>query len=328
MPALPSADQTLPRFLEIARALRAHGSLFEDWSVLHLSAASLPLVAGEPEALARGLREHMEALRRGARWWKRLGGSMRAFAATSLLQNDQGAGEFYAELERVRALFRRARLPRGSESEVLGFLVLRDLAPDARVSPESVQRMGELYREIKKDHPWLLGAGEYPTLALLSACDTPPAEIARRVEKILQRLEQQGFRSRGRLIPIAQMLFLAPEADAVATARFEALWKEFGSRGLRMFASDYDEVALLCFAPRPAKEIVRRVLEHRAEIRRLKGRPGRDVSFSLACATAFLELVGNDPRLRRISRTQAALQVRSILVARQAAAVGAASAAS
>lgn len=325
MSALPSHDQVLPRFVEIARALRAQGSFFDDWTMLQLSALALPLVEGEPDELARAMRERMEELRRGAHWWKRLGGSLRGFVATSLLQAGEDAGDFYSELERVRALFRRAKLPRGSVSETLGYLILRDLAPQGRVTAESVLRMGELYREIKRDHRWLLGAGEYPTLALLSACDTPPAEIARRVEKILQRLEAQGFRSRGRLIPIAQLLFLAPEADAVVTARFEALWKEFQARGLRMFASDYDEVALLCFAPRPAKEIVRRVLEHRAELCALKPRPGRDISFSLACATAFLELVGADPKLRRISKTQAALQVRSILAARQAAAASAAS---
>jgi len=324
MPPLPPASEALPRFLAVARALRAGGGFLDDWTALQHSALALPLVEGEPEELARSMRERMAELRAGASWWRRLSGSLRAFAATSLIQTGETAVGFYAELERARRAFRLAKLPRDSMSEVLGFLVLRDQSPGQRVRESDIARMGELFREIKKDHRWLLGAGEYPTLALLALTDTPAPEIARRVEALLVRLEERGFRSRGRLLPIAQLLFFAPEADLVACARFEALWKEFQAAGLRMFASDYDELALLAFANRPAREIVSRVLEHREQIRTLKPRPSRDIGFSLACATAFLELVGGDPKLRKLSKAQAALQVRSILAARQAAAASAA----
>jgi hypothetical protein len=325
MPNTPSPTEALPRFLAIARALRASGRFFDDWTILRHSALALPLVEGEPEDLAQRLRATIAELGKGARWWESLGRSMHAFAAASLIQNGEAADGFYAELKRVRELFREARLPRGGTSEVLGFLVLRDQAALRGVRAGDVARMGELYREIKKDHAWLLGAGEYPTLALLALTDVPAPEIARRVERILQRLEERGFRSRGRLIPIAQLLFFAPDSDSVACGRFEALWNEFQGQGLRMFASDYDELALLSFAPRTPSEIARVVLEHRDQIRTLRPKPSRDISFSLACATAFLELVGSDPKLRKLSKAQAALQVRSIVVARQAAAAGAAS---
>ena len=141
MPA-PTADQALPRFLAIAQALRANGSYFEDWTMLQLSALALPMVDGEPEALARAMRETMTALRKGAKWWNSLGGSLRAFTATSLIQAGSDANGFYEELARVRKLFREAKLPRGSVSEVLGFLLLSDLAPDRRVRPNDVQGMG------------------------------------------------------------------------------------------------------------------------------------------------------------------------------------------
>ena len=326
MAKTPAPTEVLPRFLAIAEALHESGGWFEDWTVLRHCALALPLVEGEPNDLARRMRETIADLRRGAPWWDTLSGAMRAFAATSLIQHGEGASGFHEELKRVRKLFREAKLPRGGTSEVLGFLVLREGQPGERVDAALVRRMGELYRAIKQDHPWLLGVGEYPTLALLATSEEPIGEIARRVEAILQGLEQRGFRSRGRLIPIAQLLFFAPSADETACAKFEALWKEFQEQGLRMLANDYDELGLLCFAPRTSKEIVRCVLAHREQIEELKPRPGREISFSLACSTAFLELVGGDPKLRKFSKAQAALQVRSIIVARQAAAAGAASA--
>lgn len=327
MPSHPTQKDALPRFLALAQALRSSGGWLDDWTTLRHSALALPLVAGEPEELARSMRATMLALKKSASFWSGLSGSMRAFVATSLMLNGGEAAEFHAELARVRALFREAKLPRDGTSETLAFLVLREAAPNQPVRAEDVLRIGELYREIKKDHRWLLGAGEYPTLALLAQTGVSAPEIARRVEKILQRLEERGFRSRGRLLPIAQMLFLAPDSDTVACGRFEALWQEFKAAGLRMSAGDYDELALLAFAPRGPREIVSCVLAHRAEIVLLRPKPDRDTSFALACSTAFLELVGGDPKLRKLSKAQAALQLRSILAARQAAAAGAASAA-
>jgi hypothetical protein len=116
-------------------------------------------------------------------------------------------------------------------------------------------------------------------------------------------------------------------ADATACARFEALWHEFRARGLRMLASDYDEIALLAFAPGTPSAIASRVLEHRASITALRPKPDRNTSFSLACGTAFLELVGSDRALRRLSRIQATVQIQSVLRARQAAATAAAASA-
>ncbi|MBK7642566.1 MAG: DUF4003 family protein [Planctomycetes bacterium] len=284
---------------------------------------SLLLAEGEPESLVRDMRARMTELRALASFWDGLSHSLRIFAAASLITQGESSKAFYADWKRARKLFRDNRLPRDGSAELLGFLILRESG--SSLSASQVARLAELFREVRKDHRWLLGAGEYPTLALLSQTEAPAGEIARRVEQILKRLEERGFRSRGRLLPISQMLFFAPEADSVVCDRFEAVWREFQAQGLKMFASDYDEVALLCFAPRTPREIVRRVLEHREPIAALRPKPGREASFSLACSTAFLELVGGDPKLRKLSRAQAALQVRSILASRQAAAAAAAS---
>ncbi|NOT32057.1 MAG: DUF4003 family protein [Planctomycetes bacterium] len=319
-----SAD-VLDRFLAVANELRNTGGWFEDWSVLRHAALTLPLIDADPAALVRDLRRTIAEFAKRTRWWETAHGSLRQFLAAALVREDESVADFCAELKRVQALFRAAKLPRGGTGEALAFVTLREHAPKRRVSATEVGRMRELFTEIKKDHRWLLDEGEYPTIALLSTTGVAAGEVARRVEEILQRLTASGFRSRGKLLPVSQLLFFAPEPDAAACTRFEALWKEFLARGLRMNSDDYDEVALLAFVPREASKVVRTVLEHRESIDTLRPKPSRNASFSLAASTAFLELVGNDPRLRKLSNTQAALQVRSILVARRAAAVAAAS---
>lgn len=325
MKTAPLAIDVLDRFVAIANTLRESGGMFDDTTMLRYAALTLPMLEGSPEQIAKLLRETAAELKKKANWWSDINGWLRYLAAASLLHHGQSAAEFLGDFKKTRALFRAAHLPRDGTCELLAMLSLREQSPDHRISAAQISRARDLYLEIRKDHRWLLGAGEYPTIALLTATDEPAAEIARRVEALLRRLEERGFGSRGRLMPISQLLFFAPGPDAAACGRFEALWKEFKAQGLKMFADDYDEVALLAFLPRTASATVRRVLEHREVIRALKPKPSRSVSFSLACATAFLELVGDDPKLRRLSRAQVALQVRSILVARQAAVIAAAS---
>lgn len=325
MAAKPTAADVLDHFLTLANELKRTGGWMEDKAILRHAATTLPLLEVEPRELAARYRAVIEELAAETHWWQTANGSVRYVIAASIVRQDERVRSFLSEAERVHKLFRAARLPRGALSEVLAFLTLRESAEGGRVSQAQVARMRELFGEIRKDHRWLLGADEYPTIALLSTTDVGASQIARRVEHILQDLESHGFGSRGRLMPASQLLFLSPERDSLASDRFRALWKECKARGLRMNSGDYDEVALLAHLPRDAGEIVRLVLEHREGIDTLRPRPGREIGFSLACSTAFVQLVGGDKKLRRLAYTQSAIQIRGLIAARQAAAAAAAS---
>jgi hypothetical protein len=318
-------DSAVDRFLTLARELRRTGNRLDDWAVLRHAAVTLPFVQIDPLKLAGRFRVAVRELDDATRWWHAANGSVRYAIAASLVRQEESAAAFLAELQRVQALFRSAKLPRASLSEIQAFITLREDAPHGRPTAAQVERMRELFAEIRKDHRWLLGAGEYPTVALLAQTDAPASEIARRVEAMLVRLEERGFGARGRLMPASQMLFFAHDADAVVCGRFEALWSAFKERGLRMGAGDYEEVALLTYLPRPAGEVARTVLSHRAELETLRPRPGREIGFSLGCSTAFAEIVGADKKLQRLALTQSSIQVRMLIAARTAAAAAAAS---
>lgn len=328
MAAKRSAADALERFLALARELKRTGGWMEDKAILRHAATTLPLLEVEPSELAARYRSAIEELAAATRWWQAASGSVRYVIAASIVRQDERVSAFLSEAERVRKLFRAARLPRASLSEILAFVTLRESAEGGRVTEVQVSRMRELFSEIRKDHRWLLGAGEYPTIALLSTTNVVASQIARRVEHILKDLEAHGFGSRGRLMPASQLLFLSPERDSMACDQFRALWKEFQARGLRMNAGDYDEVALLAHPLHDAREITSLVLEHRAGIATLRPRPGREIGFSLACSTAFVQLVGGDKKLRRLACTQSAIQIRGLIAARQAAATTGAAAAS
>lgn len=320
---MPRSTSTPPpamqRFLEVTTALRKQKSWRDDWDLLRWAAIPLVLSEGAPADVAARVRAMIQELRERATWWRDIVGSARTFVAGSLVAGGTTAREFMGEVERVRAHLRVQRLRRSSTEEVLAILVLLGATRDGRVDDGHVQRMADLYRRVRRDHRWLLGVSEYPTLALLATTTTAPETIGARIEAIYADLQARGFRGPSALMPIPQLLYFHPESDKAVSARFESLWRTFKGLGLGMRRSDYDEVALLTFAPGSPRTIAKRVIEHRDTIRTLKPRPNRDTSFSLACATTFLELAERTPMVGQLSRVQAAYQVRCVIAQRQAA---------
>ncbi len=323
MPA--NSNAPLQRFLEIVNELRATNSWLDDWDQLRWAAIPLTQAEGDPKQVAHRLRETIRELKRRVNWWGDIVSTSRTFVAGSLVADGTSAGNFLTELERTRAMFRESKLPRAHVSEVMAALVLREASQNGRVSGEHVRRMAQLYRRVKEDHRFLLGTNEYATLALLAATEDSPDQIGSRVEAIYVDLRGRKFGSPTSLLAIPHILYFHPDSDRSVCTRFEAIWNAFKEQGLRMQSSDYDEVALLTLTPGTPSAVVKRVLAHRASIDELRPRPGRNPGFSLACATAFLELTAGSPLATRLSRVQAALQVRWVVASRQAAAVAAAS---
>ncbi|MBI5433763.1 MAG: DUF4003 family protein [Planctomycetes bacterium] len=315
----------LARFLAVATALKnTKQRWFEDWQLLRHAAVPLASLEGDPAELASRLRATMDAFEKRTRWWQDTHGSLRIPLAAQVLQSGGTVDEHLAELARAATLFRAHKLRRGGSGEVLAIQILAEQAPDRRVTESQVRRLRAIFDWIKRDHPWTVSAADYPTIALLAATAVEPEQIGMRVEGIVEDLRERGFKQRAAALTTSHVLFFHPLKDRSACERFEALWHEFRARGLRMQSGDYDELALLAFAPGTASSVASRVLEHRVSIDALRPKPDRNTSFSLACGTAFLELVGGDRALRRLSRIQAAVQIQSILRARQAAATASA----
>jgi len=318
-----SLRDPLARYLDIAAALRETRSWLDDWSVLHVSAIPLVLAPGTPREVAQALRATSEQLKQRTKWWESARDSARIFLAGSLVAASDEPAAFIEELRRAQALFRAAKLPRGDVAEVFAIQLLREATPGRRVESERVTRLAALYRRVKQDHRWLLGEREYPTLALLATTDDGIEEVGARVEAILQALRGRGFRTSSALLAIPHLLYFHPARDQQACERFEALWRTFKARGLRMSQGDYDEVALLALAPGAPAELVADVLAASDRITAVRPKPGRDERYSLASAMTFLQHAVAEPKRARLSHLQAALQVRSVIVARRAAAASA-----
>jgi hypothetical protein len=323
-------DRPLDRFHLLFDALVAEKRWFDDtWSIRY-AASSLLTVPGDPAGIARDLRRLAEELKERAGWFGPLDSPVRFVVAAMLLQADLDTRTFCAEVERIEELFKSNGLKRGSVYTHLAVLLLmvdgRRLGK--RVDEAVVRRFRALYDELKSHHRFLTGQDDYAACALLNGLDRPPQEIGARCEVFYEGLRDLGFNRGNALQSVSHALVFAPDDDQVVMRRFRALYDQFDGAGLWMNTGDYDEVAALSFLPQPAERVVSRVLEHRAVLAEKKPKPDRALSFSLACATGFLELVKDEDAHELMRNTQNVIAVQAILQAQQAAMIAAAVSAS
>ena len=321
-------EDPLERFIRSFQAVYADKRWTEDVSALRYAALTLATVEGDPGRLADELRSVADILKDRAGWFGPLNSSIRFGVAAMLMRHRDDPAAFCDEVERVEDMFREAGLRARSAFSVLAILILREQADDRRIRPDRIRRFCDIYREMKKHHRWLTGPDDYPACALLCQAEDAPSRIGERVEAFYEGLRDRDFQRGNGLQTVSHILFFNPASDQVALTRFRAIYDGFKEAGLWMNTGDYDEVAILSFLDHPVATVVRRTLEHRVKIAEMRPRPGKELSYSLACSTTFLELVQLNPELNRIHDVQNVMQIQAILQAQQAAMIAAAAGAS
>jgi hypothetical protein len=326
-PAIHLPTDPLGRFQEVFQAIRKDARWWSSFTCLRYAALSLTTMEGNPTNLARQLWSTAEKLRRGGGWASPLQSSIRFLVAASLMRHSRSPDRFFNEVERVVAFFRESKLPRGRAHEMLATIVLQQqaLAADySQVRREQVRRLHGVFKQMKADHPWLTTPDDYPCAALLSGGKDSPKQISSRVEALYQGLRQYRFSKGNALQTVSHMLYLHPEPDHEVLRRFQNLYHAFKGRKLWMWENDYDEIACLTYLSQSTPQIVETVLKHRESIKAMKPRIGANEHFSLACNTAFLELIGNARDMHWIVDLVGLIQAKSVLAAQQAAAASAA----
>ncbi len=299
------------RYIEIYHALNAKRRWFQGSLPFRFAALTL--------ATARGAAD----LKETAGWFGALNSSVRFVIAALLVRNGDDAVAFAGEVERVKGLFRKHRLPRGGIYEIIATLVLR--RHRARIEDHDVLRVRAMYDEMKKRHWWLTGVGEYPYCAAFAALDDPPSRIGERVDRLYELLRNVGCTRGNQLQRVSHILYLNPRGDGEIAACFARIRDLVKTAGTRIYETDWDELALLTFLEQRPEQIVGEALAARDEMLELKPSVGRWTAFTLGCSLAFLKLSGGATLL---SDTKALEDLQLIIEAQEAGAAAGAAAAS
>jgi len=324
-PYLP--PDPLERFLSLAREVAGHKHWHQGWTSLRYATVGLLTVPGPEHEVAERLFQAADELKRRAGWFSSLAHDIRFSLAAALLRRGGDGRRFNDVLEHTRALFRKARLPRGETREALATLILAEHASGGRPTQAQVERVAAVHAEMRRHHRFLTGTDDYPAAALLSTTGEEPAAMARRIERFYRGLVDLRFRRGNQLQTASHLLFFCPAPDDVALRRFRELYSAFQAEGLWMNEGDYDEVAILAFLDHDARRVARRVIDDRTRIRGLSPKPSKQEGFTLASSTAFLGLAPLTRELESVMDVAHLVQVQALVQAQQAAAAMAASSA-
>jgi hypothetical protein len=327
MPRIEIPDDPLARFREVYEALEEERGFFGDATALRFAAVTAIACPGSGRAVARAIRSTAEELKAAAGWFSSLRSVLRFIVSSLVVLNRDDIADLLAEIERVRSLFRSVKLRREATYETFAILIMRYAGGRQAITEAQVRRFQQIYEEMKTHHWWLTGPEDFPACGILVSRSDSPRAIGRDIESIYQAINARGFAKGDQLQTAANILYLAKGTPEAIARRFGDLAAGFKSAGVRIWRSDYDELAILCFLDHSAHRIVTTVQRHREALEKMRPRPGKEMSFDLASSLTFLELVSRDPDMRQITDAKALLDMQAILAAQQAAAAAAASSA-
>lgn len=291
--AYASPLDPLARMCELYRALKARSGWFSDPNAFHFAAVTLATTRGAAETLAEAVERTAARLKERAGWFGALHSSVRYPLAAMLVRNGDDADAFTDEVERVRGLIRDLGLWRGGTYDAIAAYLLR--SHRRGITAREVERLRDMYREMKRNHWWLTGTEDYPYCALFALQDRDPADIARRLEDLYARLLDAGCSRGNALQRVTHILYLNPKPEAQIATRFVDLHIAFREAGVRMWTCDWDELALLTYPVEPVQQIVRGTLVARDAMLGQSPSPGRILAFTLGASIAFLKLCGDLP---------------------------------
>jgi hypothetical protein len=315
----------LARFFELEAAFDAERGFLGDHVPLRLVAANLVLCPGEPAEIASQVRALAEQLRERLAFLSQVSSSIQLLAAAVILQRGDQPEALLAEVERVRAMMRELGMRRMEVYEFVAILAMRTRNALAPIESSQVQRMRDIYEQMKGHHWFLTGPEDYPACAFLAGQARSPQDIAARANAVYEGLRTRAGAWRGDPLQTASnMLVLSPLDPDELVDRFVSLATKFDAAGIRIRQGEYDEVAVLCFLAQPAERIIEAVVDYTAQIRDRLRWANKQTAFGLASNLAFVRLLGNDPQLGALADAKVLLDMQTIIAARQAAAAAAA----
>lgn len=315
---LPS--DPLARFRELYDELNRDASwLRGNTAAYRFTAIVAVTIPGPVDDVARRIQAAAHELKERAGWFDGLRNSIRFIVSAVLVLHDDTPAAFLDEVDRVRSVFRDRNLRRGGFYETMAILALRTQAALAPIPEATVIRFQALYEEMKKHHWWLTGPDDFPACAVLSNQEASVSEIGGTIERIYQALHARGFKKGDPLQTASNILYLARKDPEDIARRYHALATGFRERNVRIWQSDYDEIAILTMLDAPEEQIIARVLDVRAEVETLRPKPDASVSFNLAASIAFLETAQTEHLARGMTDAKALTDMYAVLQAQQAA---------
>jgi len=300
-PTLAHALNPLERFREIYLLLGANpiGTVDHGW--LRFAAQSAVLRPAAPADTAAAIRKISEQLQKQSHWYEALASPVRLVVAATLIQTGDTPEAFHDEVEKAHHVFRTAGFHLSGWNLIKSILAMRVLSEGQSINLPEVERMHQIFLQMKAHHWWLTGSEDVVACALLSTCDGTPEEISGIAEGIYRRLHEADLAAGNHLQTAANILPLSGLSAKAAADRFLSLTGIIQARSMPLWREEFDAIALLSLLDHEPDRIVTRLQEATTMLDNLAPIQFATVNFNVAADLVFLDLVRYDSHLRSLN---------------------------
>ena len=314
----------LERYRSIVGVLSSEKDAWDDTFWLRFAAQAAVLCPDPSLLLAQRIREIADVLFRTAAWYQTLASPARFVVAALLLQHDIPATDFIAARTRMSGLMDEVDLRHAGFPEIMTILIL--LLGNRSLGTGEIERLKEMYGQMKRFHWWLTGPEDLPACAALLECQGSPELVASHVEAAYRQLHDAGIPIGERLQTAANLLPLAGPGIDQTVARYCRLAAVLSDR-IGMFTEAYhDPVALLTLLDHAPDLVIGHFAAVMSELDLFQPEEQGASNILIASDLTFLDLVRCDSNrtphvqpqaVECIQRTLHALHLAYIVLVRQ-----------
>lgn len=183
----------------------------------------------------------------------------------------------------------------------------------------------DIFREMRRNHPWLTSGDDYPLSILLAGTQESISSIMAKTEDLYRSLNEAGFNKSNGLQFLSHVLSLSTENNSAKASKCWKLYQYFKENKLRVYSSNYGSLGLLTLLEDESVEAAREVKEvskFLAEDRSFRWL-GKEVLFLTATSLVTFVRLDNMKKESELIQTNAYVTIEALMAAQNAAMLGA-----
>ena len=186
----------------------------------------------------------------------------------------------------------------------------------------------EIYKEMKKNHPWLTSGDDYPLSMLLSDSDMPVNNIIDDIEECYNLLNENGFGKNNGLQFLSHILGFSKEENKVKVLRCKEIFDKLKENKMKVYSGGYAVIGFLSILGEQSEMAVEQVIEVVRILKTTKRYKWLTKETHLYTAAALVSdlYINNMKNQKELIQTTIGISIEALIAAQTAANIAAATA--
>ena len=185
----------------------------------------------------------------------------------------------------------------------------------------------EIYKEMRKNHPWLTSGDDYPLSILLADSDMSINNIIENMEECYKLLNENGFGKNNGLQFLSHILAFRQEENKVKVLRCKEIFDKLKDNKMKVYSGGYAVIGFLAILGEEGYGAVEQVIEIVKTLQSTKKYKWLTKETHLFTAAALVSdiYIENMKHQKEIIQTSIGISIEALISAQTAATIAAAS---